>query len=81
MVEKRKLLIQIDTCPYCQNARAHLDDEGINYEIISIDPADRSLVEQLSGQPSVPIFVEVIGMKDQDDDIVAYIKELKNKEE
>ena len=76
MVEKRRILLQIPTCPYCQNARTHLDETDIEYEIIDIDPNDRSVVQMLSGQPSVPILVEVVGMKDQDDDIIEYIKEL-----
>ncbi|MFT4313356.1 MAG: glutaredoxin family protein [Candidatus Woesearchaeota archaeon] len=80
MVEKRRILIQIPTCPYCQNARTHLDETNIEYDIVDIDPQDRSLVETLSGQPSVPIFVEVVGMKDQDDDIIAYIEELQKKQ-
>ena len=44
----------------------------------NIESHDRSLVETLSGQPSVPILVEVIGGNDQDDDIVNWINERKN---
>jgi hypothetical protein len=33
------------------------------------------MVEALSGQPTVPILVEVIGSKDQDDDIVKWLEE------
>ncbi len=81
MVEKRRILFQIRTCPYCQNARTHLDETDIEYEIIDIDPNDRSIVETLSGQSTVPILVEVVGMKNQDDDIVEYINELQAKKE
>ena len=79
MVEKKRLLIQFDACPYCQNAKQALDEAGISYEKLTINPVDRTLVNQLSGQSSVPILVEVIGSENQDDDIIEYIQELKQR--
>ena len=75
--EQKLKLIQIPTCPYCRNAREKLDAAGIKYELVDINPSDRSLVELLSGQPSVPILVEVTGCNEQDDDIVNWINERK----
>jgi glutaredoxin len=72
--ESRRLLFRLATCPYCQKAEAALDKAKIAYEKIDIDPSDRRVVELLSGQRSVPVLVEVIGCKDQDDDIIAWIE-------
>lgn len=75
--DKRRLLFRIASCPYCRKAEAALDQAGVKYEKVDINPADRSLVQMLSGQPTVPILVEVIGCESQDDDIIAAIPELK----
>ncbi len=71
----RRVLFRIASCPYCQRAEQALDASGLEYEKIDIDPADRSLVQLLSGQPTVPILVEVHGCQAQDDDIIAYLEE------
>lgn len=80
MVQKQRVLIQFDACPYCQNAKKHLDEAGIDYIKLTINPNDRSIVKALSGQESVPILAEVIGANNQDDDIIEYIKELKQQD-
>ena len=76
MSSKRRLLLRIEGCPYCVRAERALDEAGIAYEKFDINPADRSLVMTLSGQRTVPVLVEVIGCKSQDDDIVEYISTL-----
>ena len=77
-VKKKRILFRLATCPYCKKAEEALDQAKIQYEKIEIDRNDRSFVQMLSGQPSVPVLVEVIGCDNQDDDIIEYIKELKN---
>lgn len=72
--EKKRILIQFDSCPYCKRVREYLDNRGIEYEKLDIRPQDRSLVMMLSGQPSVPILVEVVGSQNQDDDIIEYFE-------
>jgi glutaredoxin len=72
-MQKRRILFRLAQCPYCKRAEQALDNANITYEKIDIDPSDRTVVQLLSGQPSVPILVEVIGSKDQDDDIIAWI--------
>lgn len=74
MKEKRTLLFRLEGCPYCKKAESALDEASVAYEKIEIDRNDRSVVQLLSGQPSVPILVEVTGCKDQDDDIIAWIE-------
>lgn len=76
MVEKRRILFRIEGCPYCIRAEKALDESGVIYERFEVPRNDRSLVSLLSGQPTVPVLVEIIGSKNQDDDIVAYCKEL-----
>ena len=77
MAEKRRILFRIAGCPYCIRAEQALDSAQIAYEKIEVSPSDRAVVKLLSGQPTVPVLVEVIGCKDQDDDIIAYIEELR----
>jgi len=77
MAKKRRLLLRIEGCPYCQRAEAALDEAGVAYEKFEVDRRDRTIVQALSGQPSVPVLVEVIGCESQDDDIVAAIPHLK----
>ncbi len=74
----RRLLFRLKDCPYCKNAEDALDQAKINYQKIEINHNDRSLIELLSGQRTVPILVEVIGSESQDDDIIAYVKNLKS---
>lgn len=76
MSSKRRLLLRIEGCPYCVRAERALDEAGIIYEKLEINPADRSLVMTLSGQRTVPVLVEVIGCESQDDDIIAHIPTL-----
>ena len=73
---KRRILFRIASCPYCKNAEQALDKAWVKYEKYDINPSDRSVVQLLSGQLSVPILVDVIGCDDQDDDIIASIPEL-----
>ncbi len=77
-MKKRRLLFRLATCPYCKKAEAALDNAKIEYQKIDINPTDRSVIELLSGQKTVPILVEVIGSESQDDDIIDYIKTIKN---
>ena len=76
-MKKRRLLFRLGGCPYCANAEKALDAAQIQYEKIDINPSDRSVVQLLSGQPSVPVMVEVVGCESQDDDIIEYIEELR----
>ena len=76
---KRRLLLRIEGCPYCRNAEEALNKAGVSYEKLEVDRNDRSIVVALSGQPTVPILVEVVGSENQDDDVIAYIPELQKK--
>ncbi|MFT7616244.1 MAG: glutaredoxin [Candidatus Woesearchaeota archaeon] len=77
-MQKRRILLRIPGCPYCERAIKELDKANIKYEKMDIPRDDRSLVQTLSGQPTVPVLVEVIGCDSQDDDIVAYIPKIKD---
>lgn len=77
MAAKRRILLRIEGCPYCIRAERALDEAGIAYEKLEINPADRSMVVALSGQSTVPVFVDVIGCESQDDDIIAHIPALR----
>jgi len=75
MVQKDLVLLRLEGCPYCARAEKALDEKGVNYKKVEIDREDRSIVEKVSGQKTVPVLLEVIGSKDQDDDIVAWLEE------
>lgn len=77
MTDKRRILFRMEGCPYCVRAEQALDKAGETYEKVEVSPHDRSLVQLLSGQPTVPILVEVVGCANQDDDIIAYCEELR----
>lgn len=76
-MKKRRLLFRLEGCPYCVRAEKALDSAKIEYERVEVDPSDRAVVKLLSGQPTVPVLVEVVGSESQDDDILEYISELK----
>ena len=75
MVNKELVLLRLEGCPYCKRAEKELDKRGLKYRKIDIDRNDRSIVEKLSDQPTVPILVEVIGSESQDDEIVQWLEE------
>jgi glutaredoxin len=74
MYKRRRLLLTIPGCPFCARAKEELNTAGVSYEELEVDKYERSLVEKLSGQSTVPILVEVIGCESQDDEIVEYAK-------
>lgn len=77
MSEKCRILFRIEGCPYCIRAEQALDEAGVVYEKVEVPRNDRAVVQLLSGQPTVPVLVEVVGCKNQDDDIIAYIEQLR----
>lgn len=77
MQEKRLILFTLPGCPYCKKAEEALEAKGEKYEKIEVpkNHEERTLLKQLSGQTSVPVLIEVIGSKDQDDDIIKWLEE------
>jgi len=77
MTEKNLVLFRLEGCPYCKKAEQALDEKGIKVRKIEVpqNQAERTMLTELSGQASVPVLLEVIGSKDQDDDILAWINE------
>ena len=47
------------TCPYCQKAKAYLDEKGVKYENIDISGNPGAVEEMisLSGQMGVPVII------------------------
>ncbi|MDP3987314.1 MAG: glutaredoxin [Nanoarchaeota archaeon] len=76
MEEKKLILFRLEGCPYCKKAEEALDTREIKYEKVEVPGPheERTLLKQLSGQTSVPVLIEVIGSKDQDDDIISWIE-------
>ncbi len=77
MVKKDLVLFRLEGCPYCRKAEEVLKKKGIVYKKIEVMPAheDRKMLKQVSGQTSVPVLLQVIGVKDQDDEIIQLLEE------
>ena len=77
MVNKDLVLFRLEGCPYCKNAEDALKKKSVKYRKIEVMPAheDRKILKQISGQTSVPVLLQVIGAKDQDDEIIQLLKE------
>jgi len=75
-MEKRLVLFSLEGCPYCRKAEKALDEAGLKYKKIEVPgpKLERKLLKEISGQDSVPVLLDVIGSKDQDDDIIAWIE-------
>jgi len=77
MSEKQLVLFRLEGCPYCKKAEAALKAKGVKYTKIEVPGphSERTILKQISGQTSVPVLIEVIGSKNQDDDILAWLDE------
>ncbi|MBI4158658.1 glutaredoxin [Candidatus Woesearchaeota archaeon] len=77
MVHKELVLFRLEGCPYCRKAEEALKNKGVKYKKIEVMPAheDRKILKQISGQTSVPVLLQVIGAKDQDDEIIQLLEE------
>ena len=58
-IVKKILIYSTQTCPYCVNAKQLLQREGISFEEINVEDAEkRAYMEKLSGRRTVPqIFI------------------------
>lgn len=74
---------ELPGCPYCAKVRTKLDELDLDYETIEVprSHSERTEVERISGQTSVPVIVDedhgVDGMNESDD-IVAYLERTYN---
>ena len=72
-------LYSLSGCPYCAKVESKLEDLGLDYERHEVPArrANRSTVEEVSGQYGVPVLVDtehdVTGMPESED-IVAYLE-------
>jgi glutathione S-transferase len=73
-------LYELPGCPYCAKVRSKLDDLGLSYEVhrVPASHAQRTEVEEVSGQTEVPVIVDpdhgVDGMHESAD-ILEYLEE------
>ena len=75
-MEKKLVLFTLEGCPYCKKAEKALNAKGLKYKKIEVpsSKSERTLLKQLSGQDSVPVLLDVIGAKSQDDDIIEWLE-------
>ena len=76
-MEKKLILFRLGGCPYCKKAEEALDAKGVEYEKVEVPgpKEERTVLKQLSGQDTVPVLVDVIGSKSQDDDIIEWLED------
>jgi glutathione S-transferase len=77
MPEELLELYQFEGCPYCSKVRKKMSELKIDYVARQVDKQDRSRVEEVSGQSSVPVLVDPnrdVTMPESDD-IVEYVEE------
>ncbi|MFB6250169.1 MAG: glutathione S-transferase N-terminal domain-containing protein [Halobellus sp.] len=73
------VLYELQGCPYCAKVKDKLADLDLEYESVMVPSAhaERTEVEEISGQTGVPVLVDeangVEGMPESDD-IVAYLE-------
>ena len=79
MTEPEEMLevYQFEGCPYCSKVRQKMTELGIDFIARSVDPDDRSRVEEVSGQTNVPVLVDpnTDTVMPESDDIVEYLEE------
>lgn len=53
-------LYQLEGCPFCEKVADRLDDVGVDYDSVWVDPmhSDRNEVKRVSGQRGVPVLID-----------------------
>ncbi len=74
-VDTQLELYHFEGCPYCEKVRRALNYYGLEYESHIIDPADRSKVREISGQPLVPVLVDGNNVVHDSTRIITYLDE------
>lgn len=66
-------LYQYENCPYCATVRRKMDELGLKYEKIEVDPANKPAVVLSVGR-TVPVIDDDGMVMNESDDIVAYLE-------
>ncbi|MFB6189949.1 MAG: glutathione S-transferase N-terminal domain-containing protein [Candidatus Nanohaloarchaea archaeon] len=68
---------QFEGCPFCSKVREKMNDLGLDFIARSVDPDDRSRVEEVSGQTGVPVLKDPNRdvVMPESDDIIEYLEE------
>lgn len=70
------VLYQAEWCSYCARVRAKLTDLLLDYKVVNVPQAhaQRSIVQQVSGQTGIPVMVDGDVVMADDDDIIPYLE-------
>lgn len=73
---EKLVLFRLEDCPYCKKVEEKLKEKNLAYKKIEVpkDKEKRTILKKISGQNSVPVLLEIIGAKEQDDEILAYLQ-------
>ena len=68
-------LYQFEDCPYCRMVRQKLSDLELTYVSVCVsrDHGRRQKVQEVSGQPLVPVLVDGDVVLSDENEIVAYL--------
>ena len=75
--ENQRTLYAADWCWYCRRVVEKLEELGIDYAYVEVPVlhSQRTKVREISGQTSVPVFVDGDLVLDDDDVIIPYLEE------
>jgi glutaredoxin len=70
-------LYNLESCPYCKMVRDKCEQLGVEYEKVNVpaNRAERHEVMQVSGQPTVPVWVHGDVVLDDEEKILPYLEE------
>jgi glutathione S-transferase len=70
------VLYQAEWCPYCVRVRKKMTDLLLDYKIVNVphSHAERQIVQEVSGQTSIPVLVDGDVVLADDDDIIPYLE-------
>lgn len=70
------VLYQAEWCPYCARVRAKLTDLLLDYKCVNVphEHSERTNVQAVSGQTSIPVMVDGDVVLSDDDDIIPYLE-------
>ncbi len=68
-------MYNLEHCPYCKMVRDKCDELGVEYDKVNVpaNRADRHEVHQVSGQWTVPVWVDGDVMLDDEEKILPYL--------
>lgn len=77
MAETKPKMYNLESCPYCKMVRDKCDELGVQYEKVNVPASrpERKEVYEVSGQWTVPVWVDGDVMLDDEEKILPYLEQ------